>query len=280
MPMRSTSSFTTASDMKEINNKVIWLTGASSGIGEALAYELAVKGARLILSARRKEELERVKGNCPSDAQTGIRILPLDLSQPETLKLSTDAAIQLFGHVDILINNGGISQRSKVAVTQLSVDRRIMEVNFFGAVALTKYLLPHFIARKQGHYVNVTSITGKFGTPYRSAYAASKHALHGFFDAVRAEHFRDNIHVTMICPGFIRTPITLSALTADGTPLNKMDEAQYKGRPADWCAKKIVRAIVAQKEEVYIGGIEVLMVYMKRFFPWFFSILIRKVAVR
>jgi short-subunit dehydrogenase len=266
--------------MKEINNKVIWLTGASSGIGEALAYELAVKGARLILSARRKEELERVKGNCPSDAQTGIRILPLDLSQPETLKLSTDAAIQLFGHVDILINNGGISQRSKVAVTQLSVDRRIMEVNFFGAVALTKYLLPHFIARKQGHYVNVTSITGKFGTPYRSAYAASKHALHGFFDAVRAEHFRDNIHVTMICPGFIRTPITLSALTADGTPLNKMDEAQYKGRPADWCAKKIVRAIVAQKEEVYIGGIEVLMVYMKRFFPWFFSILIRKVAVR
>lgn len=280
MPMRSTSSFTTASDMKEINNKVIWLTGASSGIGEALAYELAVKGARLILSARRKEELERVKGNCPSDAQTGIRILPLDLSQPETLKLSTDAAIQLFGHVDILINNGGISQRSQVAVTQLSVDRRIMEVNFFGAVALTKYLLPHFIARKQGHYVNVTSITGKFGTPYRSAYAASKHALHGFFDAVRAEHFRDNIHVTMICPGFIRTPITLSALTADGTPLNKMDEAQYKGRPADWCAKKIVRAIVAQKEEVYIGGIEVLMVYMKRFFPWFFSILIRKVAVR
>jgi len=280
MPMRSTSSFTTASDMKEMNNKVIWLTGASSGIGEALAYELAVKGARLILSARRKEELERVKGNCPSDAQTGIRILPLDLSQPETLKLSTDAAIQLFGHVDILINNGGISQRSQVAVTQLSVDRRIMEVNFFGAVALTKYLLPHFIARKQGHYVNVTSITGKFGTPYRSAYAASKHALHGFFDAVRAEHFRDNIHVTMICPGFIRTPITLSALTADGTPLNKMDEAQYKGRPADWCAKKIVRAIVAQKEEVYIGGIEVLMVYMKRFFPWFFSILIRKVAVR
>ena len=266
--------------MQGLRNKVIWITGASSGIGEALAYELASRGARLILSARRKEELERVKGNCTAEAQPDIRILPLDLSEAETLKLSTEAAIQLFGHVDILVNNGGISQRSMVAMTQLSVDRRIMEVNFFGAVALTKYLLPHFISRKQGHFVNVTSITGKFGTPYRSAYAASKHALHGFFDAVRAEHFRDNIRVTMICPGFIRTPITLSALTADGTPLKKMDEAQYKGKPADWCAHKIAKAIEAQKEEVYIGGIEVLMVYMKRFFPWLFSILIRKVAVR
>lgn len=266
--------------MAQLGNKVVWLTGASSGIGEALAYELSRKGARLILSARRKEELERVKGNCPSGAQPGIRVLPLDLEKPETLQLSTEAAIQLFGHIDMLINNGGISQRSLVAETAIAVDRRIMEVNYFGGIALTKYLLPHFVARKQGHFVNISSVTGKFGTPYRSGYAASKHALHGFFDAVRAEHHRDNIKVTMVCPGFIHTPITLSALTADGTPLNKMDEAQFKGKPADWCARKIVSAIEKNKEEVYIGGKEVLAVYLKRFFPKIFSRVIRNVAVR
>jgi short-subunit dehydrogenase len=266
--------------MSRVRNKVIWLTGASSGIGEALAYELASRGARLILSARRKNELARVKGNCAADAQAGIRILPLDLEQNETLKLSTEAAVQLFGHVDILINNGGISQRSLAAEAELSVDRRIMEVNYFGAVTLTKYLLPHFIERKQGHFVTISSIAAFFGTPYRSGYAASKHALHGFFDSLRAEHHKDNIRVTMICPGFIRTALTLSALTGDGSPLNKMDAAQYKGRPADWCARKIVSAMEKNKEEIYIGGREVLGVYLKRFFPRLFSKIIRNVAVR
>lgn len=266
--------------MINLQNKVVWLTGASSGIGEALAYALARKGVRLILSARRKVELDRVKGNCPSKAQPQIRVLPLDLSQADTLRLSTEAAIQIFGAVDILINNGGISQRSLIATTDVSVDRRIMEVNYFGPIALTKYLLPHFIQRKHGHFVIISSLTGKFGTPYRSGYAASKHALHGFYDALRAEHFRDHIKVTMACPGFIHTPITLSALTGDGTPLNKMDEAQYKGKSAEWCAAKIVRALEKEKEEVYIGGREVFGVYLKRFLPRLFSRVIRKVAVR
>jgi short-subunit dehydrogenase len=266
--------------MAYLIDKVVWLTGASSGIGEALAYELARKKARLILSARRKEELDRVKGNCPADTQAQIRILPLDLAQPDTLGLSVGAALQLFGHIDILINNAGISQRSLVAETLLSVDRKLMEINYFGTISLTKYLLPHFISRKGGHFVNISSLTGKFGTPYRSGYAASKHAMHGFFDALRAEHHRDNIRVTMICPGFIRTPITLSALTADGSPLNKMDEAQYKGKPVARCAAKIVSAIEKNKQEVYIGGREVMGVYLKRFFPRLFSRLIRSVAVR
>jgi short-subunit dehydrogenase len=266
--------------MNNLNGKVIWLTGASSGIGEALAYLLAKKGAKLILSARRKEELERVKGNCFSKAQPFIRILPLDLELPHTLRLSTEAAIQIFGHVDILINNGGLGQRSLIAETSLEVDRKLMEVNYFGAVALTKYILPYFIKRKSGHFVNVSSLTGKFGTAYRSGYSAAKHALHGFFDAVRAEHFKDNIRVTMICPGFIHTPITLSALTGDGSPLKKMDQAQYKGKSAVWCAERIIKAIEKNREEVYIGGREVVGVYIKRFFPSLFSRLIRKVAVR
>jgi short-subunit dehydrogenase len=266
--------------MSKLTGKIIWLTGASSGIGEALAYELSKRGAKLILSARRKEELERVKGNCNAGTQPNVRVLPIDLEKPDTLQLSTQAAIQIFGTIDILINNGGISQRSLIVETTVDVDRRLMEVNYFGTIALTKYLLPYFVRRKKGHYVTISSVTGKFGTPYRSGYAASKHALHGFFDAVRAEHFKDNIKVTMICPGFIHTPITLSALTADGSPLQKMDEGQYKGKSALWCAEKIIEAIEKEKQEVYIGGREVFAVYIKRFFPKLFSRIIRNVAVR
>jgi short-subunit dehydrogenase len=269
--------------MASVKNKVVWITGASSGIGEALAYELAKKGARLILSARRKDELERVKGNCERSAQPNVRILPMDLSLSNTLQLTTEAAVQLFGHIDILVNNGGISQRSFAKETRLEVDRRLMEVNYFGAVAITKFLLPHFIKRKSGHIVTVSSVTGVFGTPYRSGYAASKHALHGFFDSLRAELWKDvkdAITVTMICPGFIHTPITLTAVTGDGSPLGKMDEAQYKGKPADWCARKMVKAIERKKEEVYIGGIETLGVRFKRLFPRLFSRYIRSAKVR
>ena len=266
--------------MSDLRNKVIWITGASSGIGEALAYELAKKGSKLILSARRPVELDRVRNNCSAPAQPGIRILPMDLSQPESLELSTQQAIQLFGHIDILINNGGISQRSMIQETSLEVYRRLMEVNFFGAISLTKYLLPHFISRKQGHVATLSSVAGKFGTPFRSGYAASKHALHGFFDALRAEHWKDNISVTMLCPGVIHTPITFSALTGDGSPLNKIDTLQANGKPVDWCAQQIVNAIEKKKEEVYIGGKEVLLIYVKRFFPSLFSRIIRKVTVR
>jgi short-subunit dehydrogenase len=269
--------------MATVANKVIWITGASSGLGEALAYALSGRGARLILSARRKEELERVKGNCPPSAQANVRILPLDLSQQETLKLSTDAAIQIFGHIDILVNNGGISQRALAKDTQLEVDRRIMEVNFFGSVALTKFLLPHFLKRKSGHFVTISSVTGIFGTPWRSTYAASKHALHGFFDSLRAELWRDvkdAISVTMVCPGFIKTSLSKSAVTGDGTPLGKMDDGQYHGKPPEWFATRIVDAIENQKEEIHIGGKEVFGVRFKRLFPRLFARYIRNAAVR
>jgi short-subunit dehydrogenase len=269
--------------MSSVKNKIVWLTGASSGIGEALAYELSKKGAKLILSARRKEDLQRVKGNCPPETQSQVQILPLDLERADTLKLSTEAAQQIFGHIDILINNAGVSQRSFAKDTIEQADRKIMEINFFGTIAVSKYLLQHFLRRKEGHFVTVSSVTGIFGTPYRSTYAASKHALHGFFDSLRAELWKDvkdKITVTMICPGFIHTPITLSAVTGDGSPLGKMDDGQFKGKPADWCARKIIDAIEKKKEEVYIGGIETLGVRFKRLFPKLFSRYIRTAAVR
>lgn len=261
--------------MSALRNKVIWLTGASSGIGEALAYAFAKNGARIILSARRKEALERVKGNCPVSAQPGIRILPLDLRTSDTLQLSAQAAIQIFGHIDILVNNAGMRVHGRVTDTDVEMYRMIMEVNYLGTIALTKYLLPHFLLRKEGHFVTISSVTGIFGTPYRSAYAASKHALHGFFDGLRAEHHKDNIKVTMICPGFIQTSRPLELHASESEPASAT-----RGKPASWCAQKIVSAIERDKQEVYIGGREVLGVYLKRFFPRLFSRVIRRVAVR
>lgn len=266
-----------------VKNKVIWLTGASSGIGEALTYELARQGARLILSSRRKEELERVKGNCPTDQQANIRILPLDLAEANTLKLSTEAAIQIFGHIDILINNGGISQRSLAKETTVDVDRKIMEVDYFGTLALTKYLLPHFLKRKTGHYVTVSSVMGIIGTPYRSGYAAAKHALHGFFDSLRAELWKESkkIYVTLICPGWIHTNITLHALTGDGSALNHMDETTGNGMHPDAFARKMILAINQRKREVVIGGgKERLAALLQRFAPGIFARIVRKAKVR
>jgi len=270
--------------MEYLTNKVIWITGASSGIGEAIVYELARhKGVKLILSSRRKEELERVKGNCPQPIQANIRTLPMDLAQPETLKLNVEAAVQFFGHVDILINNGGISQRSLVKDTLLSVDRQVMEVDYFGTVALTKFLLPYFLRRKTGHFVTVSSVMGIIGTPFRSGYAAAKHALHGFFDSLRAELWKESksIYVTLICPGWVRTNVTLNALTGDGSKLNKMDKTTEHGLLPRVCAEKIIKAIQKKKEEVYIGGAKELFgVYLKRFFPGLFSKAVRKLKVR
>ncbi|HNP19081.1 MAG TPA: SDR family oxidoreductase [Fulvivirga sp.] len=263
-----------------LKNKVIWLTGASSGIGEALVYELAHRGAKLIISARRKIELERVKSSCPAQSQGSIALLPLDLTQQNTLKLMVEAAISFFGHVDILVNNGGISQRSLALNTSIDVYRKLMEVNYFGTIELTRQLLPHFRERKSGHIAVVSSLVGKFGTPYRSGYAATKHALHGFFDSLRAEVYTENIKVTIICPGFIKTNVTLNALTENGEKLNKMDEAQAKGMKADVFARKMIRAIEREKNEVYIGGKEKYAVYLKRLFPNLFARILRKAKVR
>ena len=261
-----------------VKDKVIWITGASSGIGEALAVEMSKRGARLILSARRKEELERVKSLCPNPQHT--QVLALDLADGNSLETATETAIACYGHIDILVNNGGISQRSLAKDTSIDVDRKLMEVNYFGTVELTKRLLPHFLQREQGQYVVVSSLVGKFGTPYRSGYSASKHALHGFFDSLRAEVHDHNIKVTMICPGFIKTNVSINALTADGQKLNQMDSAQANGMGANDFAISMIKAIEQEKQEAYIGGKEKYGVYLKRFLPGVFSRVVRKAKVR
>lgn len=263
--------------MPNLHQKVIWITGASSGVGEALSKQLSQLDVNLILSARRKEELLRVKHECKSPGK--IEILPLDLADTNSHKNVTQQAIEVFGQVDILINNAGRSQRSLVKDTLLQVDRDLMEVNYFGSVSLTKLLLPHMLERGRGHFVIITSLTGIFGTPFRSGYAASKHALHGFYDSMRAELEDSGIKVTLAALGFIKTNLSLHALKGDGTALGSMDNAQANGLSPDLCAKKIIRAVKRQKREVYIGR-ESYAAYVKRFLPGLFARIIKKAKVR
>lgn len=264
--------------MNNSKNKVIWITGASSGIGEALTIEYSKSNTQLILSARRKEVLEEVRNKCQNPDT--IRILPLDLVETDSMDVKVQEAVDIFGHVDVLINDGGISQRALIKDTELSVDRRVMEVNYFGTVALTKALLPHMIGRQSGQMVVVTSAVGIITTRFRSGYAASKHALHGFFDTLRIEHHEDNIGVTIVCPGFIQTEITMNALMGDGKPQQKMDEVTEKGMPVDVFARKMIKAVNRRKEEVYISGIkEKFAIYLKRYWPTLFSKMIRGAKV-
>jgi short-subunit dehydrogenase len=260
------------------SNKVIWITGASSGIGEALALALSKKGAKLILSSRNETKLQAVKNHCAYPEK--VAVLTLDLEAYHSLKTKTEQALEFFGGIDLLFNNGGISQRSYAKDTDISVDERIMAINYLGTVALTKALLPHFIEQKKGHFVVTSSIVGKIGTPLRSSYAASKHALHGFFDSLRAEEYKNNIKVTLACPGFVQTNVSINALTGDGSAQNKMDNATQNGLTAEHYVERLLKAVLKEKEEVYIGGFkEKLGVYVKRFFPKLLSVMIRKLAV-
>lgn len=259
-------------------DKVVWITGASSGIGEALAYALNERGAKLILSSRRKEVLEEVKANCPK-GNSDVHIVPLDLTKTDTLPDKAEQALNIFGEVDYLFNNGGISQRALALDMKMDVLRRVMEINFFGTVALTKEVLPSMIERKSGHIVVTSSVMGKFGTRLRSGYAASKHALHGYFDCLRQEIYQHGIDISLVCPGFIKTEITKNMLEADGSKFGKMGKGQMRGMPVDKFIEKLLPKIVKGKEEIYIGGKEVAGVYLKRFAPTLLNKILRSSEV-
>lgn len=261
-----------------VKDKIIWITGASSGIGAALALEYSKLGARLILSSRNSNALEKVKLSCEQPDK--IKILTMDLVKISDFKSLVEEAISFFGSIDILINNAGISQRAFAEETSLEVDHKIFDVNFFGTIALTKALIPHFKYNKRGHFVVISSVVGKIGTPLRSSYSASKHALHGFFDSLRAELYEDHIKVSLICPGFVNTNVSINALTGQGEKQGTKDTATANGLAPETFAKKAIRSVSKEKQEVTIGGfLEVLAVYAKRFFPLLLSRMVRKVKV-
>lgn len=261
----------------ELTGKTNWITGASSGIGEALAYELAERGARLVLSARRRDELERVRAACARPDEHTIAVL--DLAEAASLEAAARDVLAGPGLPEVVVHNAGISQRARAEETDLAVVRRIFEVDFFGTVALTLHLLPAMLERGSGRFVVVSSLVGKIGTPMRSAYSAAKHALHGWFDSLRAEVHDRGVRVTLVCPGFVRTPLPIHALTGDGTPQGTMDRAQREGLDPALVARRIARAIERGEDELLIAGKERLAVHLHRFFPGLFRRLIRRARV-
>ncbi|MBC8343988.1 MAG: SDR family oxidoreductase [Bacteroidetes bacterium] len=257
-------------------NKIVWVTGASSGIGEGIAYSLANEKANLIISAPDMENLEQVRDKCMNKGARCQAVF-LDLGDKESINKAFDLLRNEYTKIDVLINNGGISQRTLALETNDQLIRKIMEVNYFGTIDLTLKVLDLMVKNGGGQLAVTSSISGKFGFPLRSIYASSKHALHGFFETIRLEHLKDHIDVTIVCPGRVRTNISLNALTKDGSSYGKMDPGQAAGVSVEYCAAKYLKAIRRKKKEVLIGGKELIPVYLKRFIPSLFYILISRI---
>lgn len=259
-------------------NKVVWLTGASSGIGEAVAYQLSQAGARLVLSARREDELKRVAANCFTSPEQ-LLILPFDVKNTAAMPELSRQVVDQFGRIDILINNAGLSQRSLALDTGLSVDRHLLEVNYFGIVALTKAVLPQMMAQQSGQIISVASVAGIVATPKRSSYAAAKAAVIAFMDSLRAEVHEYGIQVGVICPGYVQTNISINAMMGDGSPQGTMDRTTASGLSPEDFARRMLRAIERRRDQVNIAGAkEKLGVFLHRFFPSLLRRMIRKVA--
>jgi dehydrogenase/reductase SDR family protein 7B len=261
----------------DLKNKIIWITGASSGIGEALVYTCLAEGAQVVISARREDELKRVANNCKTDSKN-IFILPLDLEHTDSIEEKVNQVILKFGRIDVLINNGGMGQRGKGINTATEVDRRVMEVNFFGTINLSKAVAKVMQQQKSGKLVVITSIMGKYGMPLYTTYAASKHALYGYFESLRQELYADNVKVLIVAPGFINTDVSTKLLTETGKQYGIKSDAQEKGMSAMDCAKGIVSAIKGNRNHKYVGGYELFSVIVKQYFPKLFYTLMRKMT--
>jgi short-subunit dehydrogenase len=254
---------------KTFEGKVAWITGGSSGIGEALVREFAARGAVVIASSNDPAGLERVKKECNKNPDK-IHCVPFDLSDTTAIEEIVNKQISLFGKIDYLINIGGISQRARIDETPLWLDRRIFEINYFGTVALTKAVLPHMIKQKSGHVLATSSITGRFGFPLRSTYSASKQALHGFIETLYLENKVNNIRASVIIPGRVRTAISMHALTSEGREHGKLDEGQAKGITPGKAAEQIIRGIKRNKREILVGSSELIILHIRRYMPWLF----------
>lgn len=255
---------------------MVWVTGASSGIGKALAIELAKEGAAgVLLSARRMDRLEETAEECRRHG-TRVWLMPLDLSQPDTLAADAREAAEKCGDIDILVNVAGVGQRGTALETTIATARRIMDVDFWGTVELTRAVVPGMIRRGSGQVVTVTGVLGKFGAPRRSFYSAAKHALHGWFESLREETLEQGLEITLIAPGWVLTEISEQALEAGGERHGITDHGQLRGISAEECARRAVPAIREGKAEQLIGGIECGGVYLNRFWPALFKRFLRK----
>jgi short-subunit dehydrogenase len=260
--------------MLNVQDKTVWITGASSGIGEALAYQCNAAGAFVVISARRENELARVKSKCAFPEK--VAIVTLDQADHTSLKPAFDRALAFTGKIDIFFNNGGISQRAEALKTSLDIDRRIFEINFFSNITLGKWVAQHMVTRKEGHIVVTSSLLGKWGFFLRSGYSATKHALHGFYDSLRMEIEKDGVRISLVTPGFIATEISVHAVDASGKETGNMDANQAGGISPEACAKQVLQKLAKGKDDFGVGGKELLGLKLNRFFPNLFQRILRK----
>lgn len=260
-------------------DKIVWITGASSGIGQALAAEYAKRGATLILSARRKDALEHTKANLMNaDRHT---VLAFDVADAQQARAAVQQVIALHQKVDVLINNAGLSQRALIKDTTMETERRIMEVDYFAQVHLTKTLLPYLLTQKSGQVAFVSSIAGLLGTQYRASYSAAKAAIHMWANSLRAEVAKDGIDVAVIFPGFVQTNVSFNALNGAGEPQGHQDEAIANGLDVKDFTKQVISALDAKQEYIVVGGFkEKLGVAVSRVSPKILYKMIRKMKVK
>ncbi len=258
--MRSKGSF---------EGKKAWITGASSGIGEALVHGFTCRGATVIASSNDIAGLERVKAVC-SERAGKVICVPFDLEDTGDIGKLVAEVIAKSGNIDYLVNVGGISQRARADETPMWLDRKIFEINYFGTVALTKAVLPYMISNRSGHILATSSIAGRFGFPLRSAYSASKQALHGFFETLYLENKKYNIRTSVIIPGRVRTNISLHALNSEGKANERMDDGQANGISPEKAAEMIIRGIIRNRREILVGKWELAMLYIRKYFPALF----------
>ncbi len=249
--------------------KVAWITGASSGIGESLVYEFIRRGATVVASSNDIPGLERVKTAC-ADKSSSVHCVPFDLAETNGIGEIVSRQFTERGSIDFLLNIGGISQRARIDETPMWLDRKIFEINYFGTIALTKAVLPYMIKQGSGHVLATSSISGRFGFPLRSAYSASKQALHGFFETLYLENKMFNIKSSVIIPGRVRTSISLHALNSEGKEHGKLDDGQAKGIPPERAAEIIIRGMIRNKREILVGKGELIMLHIRRYLPWLF----------
>ena len=249
----------------DFHGKIVWITGASSGIGEALAHAFADAGARLVLSARRMEALESVRVSCAREDGPEHIVLPLDMTAPETFPEAV-AKVEALGGIDVLVHNAGVGQRASALSTTSAQERAIMEVNFFGPAQLTRAALPGMIARREGQFVVISSIAGRVAPAYRTAYAASKHAVMGWFEALRAEHTDDGIHITVVMPSYVKTDFGRNAPATSEAQGRNLDTSDNRLEP-EWVAKRVVLGTAWKQMEVIVARKERLALLLRPFLP-------------
>ncbi|XP_021032568.1 dehydrogenase/reductase SDR family member 7B isoform X1 [Mus caroli] len=257
-----------------LRNAVVVVTGATSGLGRECAKVFHAAGAKLVLCGRNVKALEELSRELAGSSQGQTHqpfVVTFDLADPGTIAAAAAEILQCFGYVDVLINNAGISYRGTISDTIVDVDRKVMEINYFGPVALTKALLPSMVERKQGHIVAISSIQGKISIPFRSAYSASKHATQAFFDCLRAEMEEANIKVTVISPGYIHTNLSVNAVTADGSRYGALDKNTAQGRSAAEVAQDVFDAVRKKKKDVLLTDfVPSMAVYIRTLAPGLF----------